>query len=411
LADEAGQAFDAEGHWAAQNPVGAGLSTQRSGSPHAAELFRLLVEAVVDYAIFLLDDKGHVLTWNVGAERIKGYRADEIIGRHFSIFYTPEDAERGRPAWVLGQATAHGRVQDQGWRVRKDGTRFLADVSVTAIRGPDGITGFAKVTRDVTERHAAAQREQQLLVEREGRRIAEEALRARDRFLSIASHELRTPIATVQVVAEALLHAHRNDTLDSRRLVAGLARLDASVQRLSTLLNELLDVSRLVSGPRPLKRERTDIGALVEDVVRRFEEVEQADRMDFSTEPDVTAPVDATRLEQVVTNLLDNALRYSSPPSRIEVTVRNADEGVEIVVRDRGMGLSAEAQSATALFGAFWRDEAASRLPGLGLGLFISRQIVDAHGGRITAASEGFGSGSTFRVWLPTDVEETTGAG
>jgi PAS domain S-box-containing protein len=405
LADEAVQALEAEGHWAAQNHVDAGLRTERPGSPHADELFRLLVEAVVDYAIFLLDHNGRVLTWNVGAERIKGYRADEIIGRHFSAFYTPEDAERGRPAWVLGQATAHGRVEDQGWRVRKDGTRFWADVSVTAIRGPNGISGFAKVTRDMTDRHAAAERERQLLVEREGRRVAEEALRARDRFLSIASHELRTPIATVQIVAEALLRAHANDTLDSTRLVSGLARLDTSVQRLSTLLNELLDVSRLTAGANPLRREPTDIGALVEDVVQRFKEIQRADRVDFSAQPDVRAPVDATRLEQVVTNLLDNALRYSNPPSRIEVTVGHADEGVQITVRDRGMGLSGDAQGATALFEAFWRGEAASRLPGLGLGLYISRQIVEEHGGRISGASEGAGKGSTFRVWLPSHVD------
>jgi PAS domain S-box-containing protein len=369
-------------------------------SPHAAELFRLLVETVVDHAIFLLDENGCVLTWNVGAERIKGYRADEIVGQHFSVFYTPEDREAGRPAWVLGRAGQHGRVEDEGWRVRKDGTRFRADVSVTAIRGPDGKpTGYAKVTRDVTERHAAAERERQLQVEREARRVAEDAIRARDRFLSIASHELRTPIATVQIVAEALLRAHRADSLDRTRLVKGLARMDASVQRLGTLLNELLDVSRLTAGPRPLTLEPTDIGALVEEVVRRFEDTEHGDRIELGIEPDVTAPADATRMDQVVTNLVDNALRYSSPPQRVKINVRPADDGVEIVVRDEGIGFDSEAESV--MFESFGRGEAASPVPGLGLGLYISQQIVDAHGGRITASSDGPGTGSTFSVWLP----------
>lgn len=409
MAHEVAEAVDAAGHTAPRDGASPGAGALTAGSPHAGELFRLLVEAVTDYAIFLLDDTGRILTWNVGAQRIKGYRADEIIGRHFSVFYTREAVESDRPAWILAQAARHGRVEEEGWRVRKDGSRFLADVVVTPIRAPDGrLTGYAKVTRDVTERHATAERARQLEVEREARRVAEDAIRARDRFLSIASHELRTPIATVQIVAESLLRAHRSNSLDSARLEKGLVRMDQSVQRLTLLLNELLDVSRLTADPKPLSLQPTDIARLVDEVVRRFEETEQADRIDLVADGDVTAPADATRLDQVVTNLVDNALRYSSPPDRIEVRVGKSGQGVEIAVRDRGIGFDADAERI--MFESFGRSEAASDVPGLGLGLYISQQIVDAHGGRITASSDGPGTGSTFRVWLPASTDAADGA-
>lgn len=202
--------------------------------PHGEEAFRLLVEAVVDYAIFLLDADGHVLTWNLGAERIKGYRADEIIGRHFSVFYTPRDRRAGRPAAILGSAALHGRHQDEGWRVRKDGSRFWADVVVTALLDANGqLAGYAKVTRDMTERRAEAERARQFDIERERRTAAEEALQARDRFLSVAAHELRTPVASLQLATELLLRSHGRGALDGERLSKSLARIDGAIKRVT----------------------------------------------------------------------------------------------------------------------------------------------------------------------------------
>ena len=157
-----------------------------------ADLFRLLVESVVDYAIFLLDPTGVVRTWNAGARRLKGYEADEIIGRHFSTFYPEEDVRRGKPAWELESAAREGRFEDEGWRIRKDGSSFWANVVITALRRDGELVGFAKVTRDLTARREA---------EEERVRLAEarEAVRLRDEFLSIASHELRTPLTALDL--------------------------------------------------------------------------------------------------------------------------------------------------------------------------------------------------------------------
>jgi PAS domain S-box-containing protein len=177
------------------------------------ERFRLLIEAVQDYAIFMLDTTGHIVSWNSGAQRIKGYAPDEIIGRHFSTFYPEEDVRNGKPEWELRIATSEGRYEEEGWRVRKDGSRFWANVLITAIFDEHGqIRGFAKVTRDMTERKLAdEQREQlreqeyQLLHERDVRTQMEEAVHMRDTFLSLLGHELRTPLTTLLGNAQLLL--------------------------------------------------------------------------------------------------------------------------------------------------------------------------------------------------------------
>jgi PAS domain S-box-containing protein len=363
--------------------------------------FRLLVEAVQDYAIFLLGPDGRVLTWNLGAQRIKGYTADEIIGQHFSRFYTPEEREAGRPMYLLGLAAEYGRFEDEGWRVRKDGTRFWADVILTALRDEDGVPyAYAKVTRDLTERRAAEERERSLLVEREARAAAEQALQVRDRFMSIASHELKTPAATLGLVVQSLLHARTRGTLDDTRLETGLRRIGLAAQRLGTLVDELLDVSRLTSGRLPIDRQPLDLVELTREVIDRFDAAEQGSRFRLDAPPD-GAPIqgDPSRLDQVLSNLLDNAVKYSDLTAVIDAEVRRDGEGFLLSVADRGIGLDAEASSR--LFEAFARGLNTEHIPGLGLGLYISQQIVERHGGRITATARGDGAGSRFSVWLP----------
>ena len=362
--------------------------------------FRLLVEAVQDYAIFLLGPDGRVLTWNLGAQRIKGYTAKEIIGQHFSRFYTPEDLEAGRPMTLLGWAAEYGRFEDEGWRVRKDGTRFWADVILTALRDEHGRPyAFAKITRDLTERRAAEERERMLLVEKEARAAAEEALRARDRFLSIASHELKTPAASLSLTVESLQRASASGRLDADRLAGGLARLATATDRLGRLVEELLDVSRLAAGRMAFRRDPTNLVAIVRDVVDRFTVADEQPRVTLGGRSDAWVSGDASRLDQVVTNLIDNAVKYSDPDSSIEVDVTHPDGGVLLTVRDRGFGLDEEASSR--LFEAFGRGMNAEHIPGLGLGLFISHQIVERHEGRIEAIPRTDGPGSEFRVWLP----------
>lgn len=369
--------------------------------------FRLLVEAVAEYAIFLLGADGRVLTWNLGAQRAKGYQADEIIGQHFSVFYTPEEREAGRPQFVLERAAEYGRFEDEGWRVRKDGTRFWADVVITALReDPDSPPyAYVKITRDLTERREAEEQQRALIGEQRARAAAEEALAARDRFLAIASHELRTPVATLQLATETMLRAHRRGRLDADRLETGFQRILSATERLGSLMAELLDVSRLASGGPVLHRMPTEIVALAREVADRFSEREGPGRIQMVAPDEVWLDADAPRLDQVVTNLLDNALKYSPADARVEVEVADLDEAVEIRIADRGIGLDAATQDR--LFEAFGRGANAEHYQGLGLGLFISHRIVEEHGGRIEAAQNSDGDGAVFTVTLPRQEAET----
>jgi PAS domain S-box-containing protein len=360
--------------------------------------FRLLVEAVQDYAIFLIGPDGRVLTWNLGAQRIKGYTAAEIIGQHFSVFYTAEDRETDRPSMVLSRAAEFGRFEDEGWRVRKDGTRFFADVVLTALLDDQGKPyGYAKVTRDMTERRASEERERQLLGEQRARAAAEEALQARDRFLGIASHELKTPVASLQLATEALARAQEMGRLDEARLTTGLQRMGNATRRLASLVDELLDVSRLTSQNVRFEPVPTDMTSMTADVIARFSELGGSDRVRLEADGPAWAVADVARLEQVVTNLVDNALKYSSAPSPVVVRIEAVDGGVVISVTDEGIGLDVPPDR---MFEAFGRGPNAEHIPGMGLGLFIARQIVERHGGRISGSARP-DNGTAFTVWLP----------
>lgn len=364
------------------------------------EAFRLLVDSVEDYAIFLLAPDGRVMTWNLGAQRIKGYAPDEIIGQHFSVFYTPEERREGRPATLLQLATKNGRVEDEGWRVRRDGSRFWADVVLTALFG-DGPApyAFAKVTRDLTARRAAEEQQRTLQAEQQARVAAEEALAARDRFLSIASHELKTPVASLQLAVESLVHARAAGRLDETRLEATLRRLSASADRLGVLVGELLDVGRLGSRESPFHPGRTDLVELARDVVDRFGEAGHADRLRLDAPASAPIVADPSQLDQLLTNLVDNGLKYSAAPALVETRVRVEGDGISISVADGGIGLDDAADDR--LFEAFGRGENVAHMPGMGLGLFICRQIVERHGGRIAGHRREDGPGTVFSVWLP----------
>ena len=378
-------------------------ASESATKPPGEEAFRLLVEAVQDYAIFLLGPDGRVRTWNPGAERAKGYAASEIIGQHFSVFYTPDERKAGRPQRLLAMAAAEGRVEDEGWRVRKDGTRFWADVILTALRDPNGaLYGFAKITRDLTERRRAEEQQRTLIGEQLARAAAEEALKVRDRFLSVASHELKTPVATLQLSAESLLRARELGRLDDARLETGLLRILKSTGRLGDLVSELLDVSLLSAERYDTVRRPTDIVALVDEVAARFAGVEEESRIAVDAPARAVVMADVSRLDQVFTNLVDNALKYSADGEPIEVRVVDEPDSVTVTVADRGIGLDAATQAR--LFEAFSRGDNAAHVPGLGLGLFITHQIVERHGGRIEAQPAPGGVGSVFRVSLPKDA-------
>jgi PAS domain S-box-containing protein len=337
------------------------------------ERFRALVSSVKDYAIFMLDPSGKIESWNAGAERTKGYSAEEIIGQHMSLFYTPEDLARGLPASLLEQAIREGRVESEGWRVRKDGTRFWADVVITALVDDQGrLMGFAKVTRDLTER-LRAQEEQLRLAH------AEEAVRLRDEFLSIAAHELRTPLSAVQLQLQALLE--RPDGLDPR-IKAKIERACRSGERLVTLVDTLMDVSRITTGSFSLSPSRFDLTSAVQEVVERFREhaIRAGSVVTVRSEGVLEGRWDRLRIEQVVTNLLANALKYAAG-TPVDIVLSGNEQEVTLTVSDGGPGIAESEWDR--IFLRFERAASMRNFGGLGLGLYVARQIVEAHGGDI----------------------------
>jgi PAS domain S-box-containing protein len=363
---------------------------------HQEERFRLLVESVKDYAIFMLDRDGHVATWNAGAQRIKGYTADEIIGRHFSAFYPESDIRTGKTEYELAIAQRDGRFEDENWRVRKDGTRFWANVVITALRDRNGVlVGFAKVTRDLTERRKLEQDRVQLA-------RAQEAVRLRDEFLSLASHELKTPLTVLQLQLEGLLD--RIDPSD-RATFGRLQRSARASQRLAELVDALLDVSRIATGRFALKLEPADIADVVEGAADRLQDSAAASGCALSVSAaHAIGRWDRSRLDQVVLNLISNAIRYAAgTPIDVAVTCDASD--VMITVRDRGPGLP-EHQIAR-IFERFERGVSMRHFGGLGLGLYLVRQITEAHGGSVTANNPGDG-GACITVRLPLEPPHDT---
>ncbi|HSA55695.1 MAG TPA: PAS domain S-box protein, partial [Gemmatimonadaceae bacterium] len=349
------------------------------------ERFRLLVEGVADHALFLLDPDGRVASWNVGAERIKGYSADEILGAHFSRFYLPEDQDR--PAQDLARALAEGSIDDEGWRRRKDGSRFWAGTTLAALRDREGhLTGFAKITRDLTERRRMES------LEAAGRRVSE--------FLAMLSHELRNPLAPIQNA----LHAMRLRDIEDPAVRWSRDVIGRQVSHLSRLVDDLLDISRLTSGKIQITREPIELAVVVDRAVEASGPVIEARQHRLTlTQSDERLIVqgDVVRLTQVVSNLLLNAAKFT--PERGTISLSLARDGREAVlsVRDTGMGI--RASDLPMIFDTFAQvSQSPDRaLGGLGIGLTLVRRLVRMHGGTVVARSAGVGRGSEFEVRLP----------
>jgi PAS domain S-box-containing protein len=503
---------------------------EESALQASEQRFHHLVDAVTDYAIFMLDAAGNVATWNVGAQKTKGYTNDEIVGQHFSVFYTPEDRAAGKPARILDTVRREGRYEEEGWRVRKDGSRFWANVVITALHDAAGaVTGFAKVTRDLTARRAAEENERALGREQAGRARAEEERRrfltlleqvpatvnffrgpnlvfefahprtleslgvrdvvgkplldvmpeargrayytrlkqvydsghavsetetlvridvgaqfvdtfwdavflpvrnaageiegvmsfeldvtsrvrarealermnrAKDEFLATMSHELRTPLNAIFGWTTLLL---RNPA-DAKQVAHGLEVIERNAKTQMRIINDLLDISRIVNGKFQLAMTRTEISPVVHaaaEVVRPAAEGKGV-RLVIDVDPEIGDTVaDADRLQQIIWNLLINAVRFTPRGGRITVNADRDDSAMFIRVCDTGVGIAPE--HLPHVFERFRQiDSSTTRTHGgLGLGLAIVRHLVEAHGGTVHAASEGLGHGATFIVRLP----------
>lgn len=555
-------------------------ASQRDGS-HRDDVFRLLVESVTDYAIFVLDPEGHVITWNSGAERIKGYSPAEILGEHFSIFYPQDDRVTGLPDRALKAARETGHWSNEGWRLRKDGSKFWASVVITALRGEDShLVGFAKVTRDLTERKQAEEEREQLLNqeraareeadrsiaqvrsiqsltdaalahldldelledlldkiatilsvdtvavllledERPGEsrhlvaraakgieeeveqgvrvplgkgfvgsiaaqkrpgvlhsispqdalnpilsvkgiksmlgvplivegnvtgvlhvgsltprtftedderflqivgdrvaltieharlinvartageeaRVAESQVQARDAFLSVAAHELKTPITTLRLAAQMLHRDSKQGKLDAGRLATLVDSIDQQSAHIGRLVGRLMDRVRIQHGRLELENTETDIEALLANVVSRLRAATERHKIELKSDGPVLALVDPVRLEQVFTNLIDNAIKFSPEGGPIVLDLsRSGPESLQVTVEDRGIGVPLNRRER--LFERFYQAHAEDHRSGMGLGLHISAEIVALHGGTIHAEFPDEG-GTRFVVQLP----------
>jgi len=499
------------------------LYKEKERAKRAANQLRLLIEGTTEYAIFMLDPTGHILTWNPGAERIKGYQADEIIGEHFSRFYPSEATERGFPEYELKVARSVGRFEDEGWRVRKDGTQFWANVVITAIHDESGnLQGFSKITRDMTERKQAEENARRLLQEETARKSeqrftrfmqnfpglawikdwhgkyvyandaaqkafgrkaaelygkadadvfplntavqfqendqkarasvtgvqiietleddegvlrhsvvskfpidegngspalvggmaiditdrlrAEEALRQADRrkdeFLATLAHELRNPLAPLRNSLQIL----KMSRVDSSTAQQTRDMMERQVHLLIRLVDDLLDVSRVMRGKIELRKEQVELANVIARAVETAQPLIEAQGHNLQVSvpnESLLLVADPVRLIQVVGNLLTNSAKYTEANGSIWLTAEREGNQVLLRIRDTGIGIVPD--MLPHVFELFVQaDHAASRSQGgLGIGLTLVKNLVELHEGSVAAHSEGLGKGSEFVVRLP----------
>jgi PAS domain S-box-containing protein len=401
------------------------------------DAYRLLVQEVKEYAIYMIDTNGVILTWNEGGQRLKGYTPEEAIGQHFSIFYTPEDITAGKPANALKIAAAEGRFADEGWRLRKDGTRFWASVALTALHDRNGrVWAFGKVTRDMSERketeEALRKQAEQLRAEIVERRIAEQQLldarqqletrvqertaelsevneqlaqanRLKDEFLATLSHELRTPLTAIVGWVQML----RAGGLTEAQAERAMEVIDRNLGVQTQLIDDLLNISRIITGKLRVDPQLIYPAVTVREVFESVRPTLSAKSLKLTSEVDAgLGPIwiDPARFHQIVWNLLSNAVKFTPKGGEIQVILARHGSQAMLTVRDTGEGIAPE--FLPYVFDRFRQADASHsrRHGGLGLGLAIVRHLVELHGGTVTAESAGTGRGSTFTVKFPIAV-------
>ena len=342
--------------------------------------FRVLVSQVLDYAIIALDAQGVIQSWNAGAEKVKGYSAAEAIGQHFSIFYSPEDRRAGLPLRLLDEARSLGRVEDSGWRIRKDGSSFWGDVTLTALHDEGGrLVGFAKVTRDMTERHQF------------------EA--ARESFLAAITHDLKTPLTAIKGFAELLSEADEH----TRHQMA--TRIEANVDRLTSLIDTIVDHTKLRANAWTPQLEQLTLRAVAESCLANLAPTlsHHEIKLEGGAGPIIG---DRRALERVLTNLVGNAVKYSPPGSRVVIRIETAEATCSLRVIDQGRGVAPE--DLETVFEEFQQGRLAhTDRHGAGIGLSSVKQLVSIHGGQVWLESE-VGLGTTVVVELPRTAAPAT---
>jgi PAS domain S-box-containing protein len=361
--------------------------------------FAMLVESVKDFAIYTLDKAGRITSWSSGAEGIKGYTRDEIIGQHFSRFYTDSDQKSGLPTKALRQAAADGKFQGEGWRVRKDGAQFWASVVIYPIHDRSGtLIGFAKVTRDVTERHQA-----QTMLQRE----RDNKLMNAQAIVAAIAHEVRQPLTRITAGGNAAERFLKRDPPEHDKAQAALEGIVNAGHR----TNEIIDGFRALFAKDDQRQQLVDLNEIIRSVVESL----SSDFNDHHVEPrtNLTAKLphvygNKSQLQEVISNLIFNAIEAMETTSdRSRVLLVKSElrdhQAVAVVVEDSGPGIDKDRLEG--IFTTF----VSTKHHGMGLGLAISRMIIDCHGGKLTASSDGK-DGASFQFVLPIASENKDGA-
>ncbi len=352
------------------------------------DAYRLLVQEVKDYAIFLLDTKGRIQSWNTGAQRLKGYTQKEIIGQHFSIFYTRDDLAHKKPQRKLETALTEGRVEDEGWRLRKDGTRFWANVVITALHDEKGkLRGFAKITRDLTEH-----------------RKTEELLREQTNVLERRVNERTAELEKANRMKDEFIAMLEAGELTREQQAKAFEVIDRNLAAQAQLIDDLLNVSGIVAGKMRLEMQLVYPAPLIEEAIDSLLPTVEAKRLKLTRDLDAglgPLRIDPTRFHQVIWNLLTNALKFTRKKGHIHVSLKRINSNALLQISDSGEGI--DSKFLPYIFDRFRQADASRsrKHGGLGVGLTIAKYLVELHGGTIYAESEGIGKGSTFNITLP----------
>lgn len=362
-----------------------------------SEQYRATFEGVKDYGMSLLDPNGTILRWNPGAEQLTGYTASDVVGKNIASIYTQDELTKQQLQYLLNRANELGKYEIEAWWARKDGSQFWAETAFTALREAHGpLRGYSGIFRDHSKRKQVEQ-ERALLIQK-----LQEAIQSRDDFLVLASHELNTPLTSLSLQFHIIQKAAQQQGADSETYSIKRKLLDTfqqQVERLNKLIGSMLDVARIHSGNLPLHFKPTQFSELVQQVINDFmDQFQEAGcPLNVNIEPNITIECDTFRIEQAVVNLLTNALRYGCI-GPVHIVLKKTEKTAVFSIRDIGPGVPKEHQER--IFQRFGRAEGIHDQGGLGLGLYISKEFIEAHNGKISIESEP-GSGATFTIELP----------